>query len=172
MVYNLVTCWKHGARLKFGGLFIAIPQEDAKKAYLPPARKKQMRSKLTNLLMSATLLSVCGLAYGQAEVWACQSIKEAGLKWENSQWVTTAFLSQNYLITIDGDNSTYSINGRSVSTACHAEWFGVRCNNDSGGTILLNTNTGLGGISVLLGGLVTPTSTDNLSVAAIQCTKF
>jgi hypothetical protein len=135
-----------------------------------------MRQRITKLIATATLLSVCGSAYGQAEVWACQSIERAGLYWENGSWNSTRFVPVNYMIKVDRMNSSIQSNGETQHMTCNsvpafpAE---VQCLSRAPGTnFLLNTETNLGALSYLIGGTVTGAVRDSLSVSALQCTKF
>lgn len=114
----------------------------------------------------------CGTAFGQAEVWACQVQASAGLKWGENHWASTSFKVQPYLIRFDGKNSTYGAGEKQYQTVCSKQGDNIRCNDSSGGTILLNTETGTGGTSELFGVMMKGAKRDTLSVTAIQCTKF
>ena len=127
---------------------------------------------MRKLLATWVLMSLCSTAYSQVEVWACQAQASAGLKWEANRWSSTTFVERSYLIRLDGENSTYGSGEVQYATACSKSGTTVRCNDSTGGTIILNTETGTGGISELLGAVITGAQRDTLSVTAVQCTKF
>ena len=135
-----------------------------------------MRQRITKLLATVILLSVCGSVYGLAEVWACQTVRAAGLSWENQQWVVSSFVSRNYLLRLEGENSSYAEDGTTYPTECNSDFYGsnrVRCHDNFGGTLIFDTQTGQGGLSFLIGAVTESNAyKDSIVVRALQCTKF
>ena len=124
-------------------------------------------------IIAICLMTFSGITFGQVEIWACQAHASAGLSWDGARWKPRAFSESPYLIRIDGADSTYGHGETQYSTACSRQRNEVRCNDTTGGTILLNTDTGSGAISELLGAVVSQSSQrDALTVTAIQCTRF
>jgi len=157
----------------------AIINENAKKGCLPLAREQQMRQRLTKLIATATLLSVCGSAYGQATVWACQTLKAAGMSWENGHWETSSFnFRPNYLLRIDGTNSSYQEDGETYTLVCESSFLSVRatfyenCRGVVNETFLINSENGLATYMSTIGGIISGNQRDGLIVSALQCTKF
>jgi hypothetical protein len=137
-----------------------------------------MRERLTKSIATVTLLSVCGSAYGQADVWACQEIESSGLKWANGKWESVSFEPKNYLLRIDGANSSYQEDGETYPLVCEVSYVMARstvyenCQGIVKETFLLNISNGLGSYMSALGGLFLETPRDSLVVSALQCTKF
>ena len=126
------------------------------------------------LLLAA--LACTGAVAQEKQVWACQGITDAtGFIHADGAWSQADFDSVNYLVTIDGSNSKYGYGGREYSTNCETIDFGIshfRCNDESGGTVLLNPDTKLAVISEGLGGIMANDSRDTVSIRLFQCTKF
>ena len=127
-----------------------------------------MRRTITTLI----LMFFCSFAYGQAEVWACQSQATAGLHWDGNKWNAGSFNEPTYLIKIDGENSTFRVDDYERRAICWKREETVTCNDFLGGTIFLNTETGKGGGAEIYGTTNTGSSRDTPTVSALQCTKI
>jgi hypothetical protein len=138
-----------------------------------------MRQRLTKLIATATLLSVCGSAYGQATVWACQTLQAAGMSWTNGKWETGSFENKpNYLLRIDGADSSYQEDGETYPLVCESSILSVRatlyenCRGVVNETFFINIENGLATYMSTIGGIILENQRDSLIVSALQCTKF
>lgn len=122
------------------------------------------------------LLLVSTASYGEAEVWACQSLHRVGLSWENDRWSPANYHGRNFLLRVDWDNSSVSVGGSPISLTCAPLDPGptiFHCINIIAGlSVRLNRESGQGGISFIHGSTSTESLRDSLSVSALQCTKF
>jgi hypothetical protein len=126
----------------------------------------------TGLLLATSLMSPH--SHAAADIWACQDVASTGFEWKNGRWVETSYAPQRLLIRIDGEHSQISrVGGATFSMSC-ATYSGdsVRCNDDTGGTVYLNTLTGQGGKSELLGSVGGSSYRDSVTVTVFQCQKF
>ena len=131
---------------------------------------------MNKLFLIAAALACSGAVAQEKQVWACQQILNGqGFSYENGAWKNSNFSPLNYLVTIDGENSKYGHSGKQFSTNC--EYIPnidahFRCNDGTGGTVLLNPNTKLAVISEGLGGLMMDEYRDTVSIRLFQCSKF
>ena len=130
--------------------------------------------------LSFVLVAFFGLLFSHAAVadnasdgtlWACMATTSAGMSWNGSEWVATEFQKRPYAILFNGDQSRYGANIDNLySTSCRQEGRDrVRCNDRTGGSVILNVRTGEGAISEILGAVSTTGNRDTLSVTAISC---
>ena len=85
----------------------------------------------------------------------------------------TKVQDSKYILEINGEDSTYKVDSYEFPTTCSRKGDVAICRDLKYGTIILNTDTGNGGVSDLLGTIsdgelrgYTP------HVAALQCTRF
>jgi hypothetical protein len=113
----------------------------------------------------------------EKEVWACQSIEIAGLKWKNGNWSANSFTPQTLLLTIDGVNSTWKSNDIEFPATCVENRLYTSCSDSFFGAavLVLNKEDRIASYSDLLGGVTRPSNDgrrDSLHVGSYSCTKF
>lgn len=132
------------------------------------------------LLPLAAVSAICLSSIANAqerEVWACQGIERAGLLWENNQWQVRRFNIETFLLTIDGENSSWKVGSGSETSAVCTKPFYVSCTDTTLGTrmVVLNRDSGLAGFSELFGAAFPPMADvgrDAPNISALNCTKF
>ncbi len=128
--------------------------------------------KLTTLIL--LLLSPMVTAQ-EKEIWACQETEAVGLFWENGEWVKKGVNTANWLLTVDGANSSMKLRGKDFSMECsnHRSASGAYYScTDGNWTIVLNPATGDAGFSRMLGAINSSPFKDFAGVSVAQCTKF
>jgi len=112
----------------------------------------------------------------EKEIWACQSESDgaAGIVWRDGSANIASFNQQTLLLTIDGENSSYTLNGTDYSAVCRVEGW-VSCIDETNTQhILLSTTFGQAGLSNLFATVLPPSTRDNnnIYVVSFNCTKF
>lgn len=133
------------------------------------------------LLPLASVSAICLSSIANAqerEVWACQEVASAGLLWENNQWQLRRYNLETYLLTIDGEHSSWKRdNGSERSAICKEFYLYTSCLDSLLGVqlLVLNKENGLAGFSTLSGTFNSPETDgyrDTPIVSALNCTKF
>jgi hypothetical protein len=117
--------------------------------------------------------------------WACQYTADAGLRWENGSWKSTAFREgQPFVLVQNGDILTR----KSAATAlvgdseyhmlisCSPAGFDAQpiiCRDTLGSSLVFSPTTGQGGMSLILGTIQNnPKRRDTLHVKHFICQKY
>ena len=127
---------------------------------------------LVYLMLVSTLL-----AAQEKEIWACQDTETNGIFWENGKWVPKLVNTNNWLLTVDGLNSSVKFVGDDYPMECsnYRSVFGAYYScTDGYWTVVLNPATGAAGFSKMLGAIfsLANDSRDSVTVSVAQCTKF
>lgn len=128
-------------------------------------------------LLAITLLLLSPVVVAQEKaVWICQTTVSTGLFWENENWTASATTPEQYLLTLDGDNSSMRIDEFDVPMECGGG-YGVMeglyqtCVGRQV-TIFLSPFSGKAGMSTLRGSLQSGESRDTVLISVLQCTKL
>ncbi len=110
------------------------------------------------LLPLLALLGASAVQSQDVDVWACIDSRISGLKWENTRWVADNIVPSNFLLVLNGIDSSVSINGDRTLIECARSILPqiVSCNDILGTSLLFNTVTHLGTLSSIIGGVIGP----------------
>ena len=134
-------------------------------------------------LLSALLITLVGVSVqAQNKPLACQEIAAGGLNWENGRWVTAKFITDKFILVLEGKTLTKESIGKAlgVGPVSSSE---ISCSNPFGGSLincnsyatqlLFDTKALKGGISGLLGSTLADGSyKDSIYVKAFSCQPF
>lgn len=134
-------------------------------------------AQLLLVIASIPVLCVSVAASAQErEVWACQSVRRAGLFWENGKWDATGFTADTLLLTIDGAQSQWKTSDLEMEATCVDNSEFTSCLDRYLGTshVVLNKEAGIAAYSALYGAVRLPRNgvRDDVSVGSYTCTKF
>jgi hypothetical protein len=120
-------------------------------------------------------------ATAQNATYACQSIVEGGLTWENGQWKTSKFiLSRPFLLDwvnseFTGESVAKALGASFIAIFCHERVGDVQsCGSSLGGTLLFDFANLTGATSRIFGAALKNNRPikDNLVIRTFTCTKM
>ena len=117
-------------------------------------------------LLLAAALACSGVVAQEKQVWACQQTEGTMLNWEGGAWRQRGINPSLLLLTIDGENSSYKEGDKEYSLDCSKSVrpFAASCLDGLFSEhILLDTNTGKMGRSLLFGALSSTEKRDTVS---------
>lgn len=129
-------------------------------------------------LLLAAALACSGAVAQEKQVWACQTVKNTMLMWENSSWRQTGIIPDNILITINADNTgsaKRSTEDYSNNLTCTSPRLGSYYSCLDSALLehyLFSPDEGKLGISSLYGAIMTSAERDTVSAEIFNCTKF
>ena len=123
-------------------------------------------------LISITLLLLSPLVTAQEkDVWSCQGIKSSGFLWRAGEWIEHTFYTENYLLTVDGMNSSLRDNGIDIPMECRTNLSFHYCSSLTS-LFVLKSTTGRGGYSTVSGVIQNGNGADSIAAVVLQCNKF
>jgi hypothetical protein len=139
---------------------------------------KALGGNMTKTLLLAAALACSGVIAQEKQVWACQQIEGTMLNWEGGAWRQLLTNPRPLLLTIDGENSSYKAGDNEYSIDCSKavrpfDYIASCLDGLFSEHILLNTNTGKMGMSLLYGAILSSSEDrDTISAQIYNCTKF
>ena len=115
--------------------------------------------------------------------WACQSVESAGLNWEDRQWKTTRFKSnERFILIAEGDGLQKESVAKAMGTSTGAiecpeamglEFFTYCIDEYMGTSFAFHSKNGQGTIATIFGGVQSSDrdDRDSLTVMPFECTK-
>ena len=128
------------------------------------------------LLVLLTLPWISTLAAQAQEVWACFDSRISGLEWQVRGWGQLTGRPSNFVLTLNGRDSSISLNGESTLLDCELTILPqiVRCQDILGIQLLFNTVTNLGTYSSIAGGVIRPGDDgirEDIQIKTFQCNR-
>ncbi|MBT8148147.1 MAG: hypothetical protein KJN90_14910 [Gammaproteobacteria bacterium] len=127
------------------------------------------------------LLAIAALLFFQASaqersVWTCRDSNNNGLRWDDRRWVDAEFRRSNFVLTLNGLESSLSINGQDIYFECRTSVIPeiIDCNDLLGTHLLFNSLKHVGTMSSILGGVTGPGDNsvrEPLQVRVFQCMR-
>ena len=117
-------------------------------------------------------------ATAQNQPLACQVEKNAGLAWENGQWITKTFIpfASNFILVQAGNTLTTDSVAKVLRTrlgvSCRYPSNSIECTDTAGGALFFEPKTLKGGVAQLLGSTLEGNQRDSVSVQVFSCTPF
>lgn len=133
-----------------------------------------------SLSLIFTCLIISSRAEAQNATYACQSIVEGGLIWENGQWKATRFTPQRpfFLSSVNLTLTKESV-GKALETTlgvfCHETARNIQsCGDRLGGGLIFDFENLTGATSQILGAALKDNrpSKDDLKIRTFTCTKM
>lgn len=130
-----------------------------------------VRVKLMNKigLMLLIFFSISATAR-EKEVWDCQGTKSAGFSWRAGEWIERTFYTENYLLAVDGMNSSLRDNGIDKPMECRTTGSFHRCSSFTD-LFVLKLTTGRAGYSTISGIIQSGDGADSIAASVLQCSK-
>ena len=132
---------------------------------------------LTLLIALSSTLFTNG-ATAQNQPLACQVEKNAGLAWENGQWITKTFIpfTSKFILVQAGNTLTTDSVAKVLRTkldvSCRYPSNSIECTDKNGGALFFEPKTLKGGVAQLLGSTEEGNQRDTVSVQVFSCTPF
>jgi hypothetical protein len=129
-------------------------------------------------LLLLVALACTGAIAQEKQVWACQTVENTMLMWENSSWRQAGIIPSNILITINADNTgsaKRSTEDYSTNLTCTSPRLGSYYSCLGPALLehyLFSPDEGKLGISSLYGAIMTSAERDTVSAEIFNCTKF
>ncbi|MDD9894554.1 MAG: hypothetical protein OXU24_02055 [Gammaproteobacteria bacterium] len=125
------------------------------------------------LLLAA--LACTGAVAQEKQIWACQQVEGAMLRWEDGSWETYGITPGTILLTVDGVASERKEGDSTTLLRCEEVFDFITCRGLllPSTHIIMDPTTGKLGMSELYGSLSTSSDyRDTVSVEVFNCTKF
>ncbi len=107
---------------------------------------------------------------------ACQGDASAGLSWKNGSWNTTKFITEKFILVLNGTILTEESVAKAMDTlwvTCRiARESTVSCSDNYGGYIIFNTINMRGTLAKTFGGTLNTDIRDAVFVEAFSCQTF
>jgi hypothetical protein len=132
---------------------------------------------ITLLIALSSALFTNGAA-AQNQPLACQVEKNAGLAWENGQWITKTFIpfTSKFILVQAGNTLTMDSVAKVLRTtsdvSCRYPGNSIECTDRSGGALFFEPKTLKGGVAQLLGSTEEGNQRDTVTVQVFSCTRF
>ena len=134
-----------------------------------PARKV-----FRSALLVAATFGFFQVAAQERSVWTCRDSNSNGLRWDDRRWVDAEFRTSNFVLTLNGPDSSLSINGQSTFLECKVSVIPeiISCDDLLGTHLLFNSLKHVGTMSSILGGVTGPGDNsirEPIQVKIFQC---
>lgn len=117
------------------------------------------------------LLLVASMADGQEkQIWACQETQSTGLSSQNDVWEKKSFYANNFMLTLNGANSSLRDAGADYPMECSYLASYYSCASFTK-LFILKASTGFAAYSTLGGAVRHEKGEDSLVVSVLQCVK-
>ena len=112
----------------------------------------------------------------ERSVWTCRDSNNNGLRWDDRRWVDSDFRRSNFVLTLNGLESSLSINGQDTYLECRPSVIPeiIDCNDLLGTHLLFNSLKYVGTMSSILGGVTGPGDNsvrEPIQVRVFQCMR-
>ena len=135
----------------------------------------------TSTVSKAAFLALAALLFFQVSaqersVWTCRDSNTNGLRWDDRRWVDSDFRRSNFVLTLNGLESSLSINGQDTYLECRPTVIPeiIDCNDLLGTHLLFNSLKYVGTMSSILGGVTGPGDNsirEPVQVRVFQCMR-
>lgn len=112
----------------------------------------------------------------ERSVWTCRDSNNTGLRWDDRRWVDSEFRRSNFVLTLNGLESSISVNGQSTFLECKISVVPeiINCSDLLGTHLLFNTFKHVGTMSSIFGGVTGPGDNsirEPIQVKVFQCMR-
>lgn len=109
-------------------------------------------------------------------MWTCRDTNSNGLRWDDRRWVDAGFRNANFVLTLNGLESSLSVNGQETFLECRPSVVPeiISCNDLLGTNLLFNVFKYVGTMSSILGGVTGPGDNsirEPIQVRVFQCLR-
>lgn len=124
------------------------------------------------LLLAAALVCTGAVAQ-EKDVWACQGLNSNGFVWEDGKWVRGGYAPDNWLLSLDGNDSNIKVGDIDYPLRC-TDILAVMCISDWGVYVTFDRVLSTGSVAVTLGSALSGPNgeRDSIYIEPLQCTKF
>jgi hypothetical protein len=127
-------------------------------------------------LLALAALLVCQASAQEGSVWTCRDSNNNGLRWDDRRWVDAEFRNSNFVLTLNGLESSLSVNGQEIYLECRTSVFPeiINCSDLLGTHLLFNSLKYVGTMSSILGGVTGPGDNsvrEPVQVRVFQCMR-
>ena len=133
------------------------------------------------MFKKTAFLAIAVLTFFQASaqersVWTCRDSNNNGLRWDDRRWVDAEFRNSNFVLTLNGPESSISVNGQDTYLECTTSVVPeiINCNDLLGTHLLFNSLKYVGTMSSILGGVTGPGDNsirEPIQVRVFQCLR-
>jgi len=107
----------------------------------------------------------------EKELWSCQGTNSTGFSWSAGELLEQEFYAENYLLTVNGMNSSLRVNGVDELMECRTVGSFHRCSSFTN-LVVLKLRTGRGAYSTISGVIQKGDGADSIVATVLQCSKF
>ncbi len=127
-------------------------------------------------LLSLTALLYCQVSAQEGSVWTCRDSNNNGLRWNDRRWVDAEFRNSNFVLTLNGLESSVAVNDQEIYLECRTSVVPeiVNCTDLLGTHLLFNSLKYVGTMSSILGGVTGPGDNairEPVKVRVFQCMR-
>lgn len=127
-------------------------------------------------LLAATALAFCQTSAQIGSVWTCRDSNNNGLSWDDRRWIDAEFRNSNFVLTLNGLDSSLSVNGQEIYLECRTSVIPeiINCSDLLGTHLLFNSLKYVGTMSSILGGVTGPGDNsirEPIQVRVFQCMR-